>query len=292
MLRPVDKFNVLPAKLRERLNESRANTGGTVKYKFYIAHQNPDGERRAAGELIYPMTYTLTPVTFSIMYDGAMLTIGMTDGKMQFDGEKEGWHFRRVQVIEREQGIKTLDLSIPEHIEMFEYLELHPKLEGGLFRDTKAPAMFVRVDELKESKTKLRLKENRSAALMVATRMNEQEVRNFAAAMNWNELADLDILKDKMTEIADKDPDFFRKFVDDPRQEYKATIKRAMDQNIVSFVPTEHKFIWASNGSTIAVLERADGMNFLDQMADWVMAHKNGQETYKKIRSLQLGKQV
>lgn len=290
MLRPIDKFNNLSLKLRDRLNESRENTGGTVKYKFYIAHQNPDGERRAAGDLIYPMTYTITPVTYSIRDEGVMKTIGMTDGTVQFDGGREAWHFRRVQVVEREQGIKTLDLSIDEHVEMFEYMELHPKLEGGLFRNTRTPAMFARVDELKESKTKLRVRENRGTALMVATRMNETEVRNFAAAMNWNELEDLDILKDKMTHIADTDPDFFRKFVDDPRQEYKATIKRAMDQNIIAFIPTEHKFIWATNGTTIAILERADGTNFLDQMADWVMAHKNGQDTYKKIKTLQQGK--
>jgi len=292
MLQAIDRFNQLSTMMRERLNESRKNAGQFVKYKFYIGNRNPDGEKRAAGELIYPMTYTVSPVTYQIIDpgDNKLKMIGMTDGKQQYDGEKEGWHFRRVQVIERERGIKTLDLTIPEHIEQFEYLELHPKLEGGVFRDKHTPAMFARVDELKEAKTKLKTRELRSTALMVSTKMNEEEVRAFAAAMNWNEMDDLDILRDKMTHIADTDPEFFRKFVEDPKQEYKATTKRAIDANIISYVPTENKFIWASNGSTIAMMERADGVSYLEQMADWFMAHKNGQDTYKKIKSLITGK--
>lgn len=292
MLRPVDKYNNLSPMLRERLAESRKNAGQFAKYKFYITHKNPDAEHRAGGSVIYPMTYTLSPVTFNILDpgDGILKNIGMTDGKVSYTPDHDQWHFRRLQIIEREQGIKTLDLNNNEHVEIFEYLELHPKMEGGVFRDRNAPAMFIRIDDLKEAKTKLRARELRSTALMVATKMSDAETRNFAAAMNWNELEDLDMLREKMTAIADTDPDFFRKFVDDPKQDYKATVKRAMDASIISYIPTEHKFIWSSNLSVIAMLEKSESSNNLEQMADWFMAHKNGQETYKKIKSLLTGK--
>jgi hypothetical protein len=291
MLRAIEGFNDFSPELRKRLNEARENAGKTVKYKFYIARKNPDGEHRAAGEYIYPAAYNLTPVTFSIIDPGdqRLKQVGMLNGKERY-GLIEELRFRRVEITERLQGFLWLDLKVIDHIEMFEYLYLHPKNEAGPFRDKEIPALFTYVDDLKEAKRTLKNRQVRSEALMVATRLQESEVRSFAAAMNWNELEDLDILKDKLTELADRDPDFFRKFMDDPRAEYKATIRRATDANIIAWIPVENKYQWVSNGGTIAMLERTDGDTHFEQMADWFMMHKNGQDTYNKIKKLLAGK--
>lgn len=291
MLKPIKEYNQLSPELRERINKHREIAGRTVKYKFYISHKNPDGQN-TGGEYIFPAVYTLTPVTYTIIDPGDKMPklIGMAQSVDKY-GMNEEIRFNRITLPERLQGLLSLDLQYVEHIEMFEYLELHPKLEGGLLRDKNIPAMFARVDDLKEAKTKLKQKELRSTALMVATRMSEKEVRDFSAAMNWNELDDLDILKDKMTEIADTNPLFFQTFMDDPLIESKATIRRAMDANIISWIPVENKFVWVSNGGAIAMLDRVEGDKYLDQMANWFRAHKNGEEVYKKIKSLLSGKQ-
>ncbi len=290
MLKPIKEYNKLSPELRERLLKQREIAGKTVKYKFYIAHKNPDGQN-TGGEYIFPAVYTLTPVTYTIIDPGDKMPklIGLAQS-IDRNGEYEEVRLNRISIPERFQGILSLDLSYPEHIEMFEYLELHPKMEGGILRDKNIPAMFARVDDLKEAKTKLKQRELRSTALMVATRMSEKEVRDFAAAMNWNELEDLDILKDKLTRLADEDPAFFQKFMDDPLIESKATIRRAIDANIIAWMPVENKFAWVSNGSTIAMLERSEGDKYLDQMANWLRAHKNGEEVYKKIKSMLAGK--
>ena len=288
MLRTTDNYNNISPQLREKLNALRKDAGKIVKYKFYIAQRNPDGERRAADEHIWPATYTLTPVQYAILDPGDQLMkdIGMTDGLKRLRGDIQEYDFRRLQIRERDRGILSLDLTKPDQIEKFEFLEMHPKLEGGMFRDTSIPAMFVRLDELRESKTRLKTREKRSEALMVATRLTEDDVRSFAAGMNWNETDDIDILRDKLTSLADTDPEFFRKYLDDPRTEYKTTTRRAIDANIIAWIPVENKFIWTTNGNTIALLERADDKDFLDRMADWFMSHKNGQETMKKIKAL------
>lgn len=291
MLRNFEGHNNFSPELRKRLNDARANAGKSVKYKFYIARKNPDGEHRAAGEYLYPAAYTLTPVTFSIIDPGddTMKQVGMVSSKDRY-GLIEELRFRRIELTERMAGMFYLDLTVQDHIEKFEYLELHPKYEGGLFRDKNIPPLFQRVDDLKEAKKTLRQREVRGEALMVATRLQENEVRNFAAAMNWNELEDLDILRDKLTNLADTDPAFFRKFMDDPKAEYRALIRRATDANILAWVPTENKYVWVSNGGTIAMLERTDADTHFEQMADWFMTHKNGQDTYKKVKSLLAGK--
>jgi len=291
MLRAVKGYNDLSEGLRKKLNEERTLVGKYARYKFYIARKNPDGQHKPGEEYIYPALYTLTPVTFSIVEDRVPKQIGLYDGYEVHNDEQEV-RFRRVNLRDRDEGILTLDMSVPEHVEVFEYLELHPKNENGFFRDKNIPAMFCRTDELKEAKQRLRTKELRGQAMVVATRMNEQEVRNFAAAMNWNELEDHEILKDRMIEIADKDPEFFRKFVDDPANEYRATVRRAIDANIISWIPLESKFTWTSNGSVIAVLDRQGAAKFLEGMAEWLITSKNGPETYKKLKTLLSGKEV
>lgn len=291
MLKQLKDYNNLSPELRKRLTENREIAGKFVKYKFYISHKNPDGQK-TGGEYIYPQIYTLTPVTYTIIDPGDKTPklIGMAQSIDRSRYPLEEVVIKRIEVPERFQGILTLDMTYPEHWEMFEIMEMHPKLEGGMFRDKNIPAMFARVDDLKEAKTKLQRRELRSTALMVATRMQEKEVRDFAAAMNWNELEDLDILRDKLTKLADEDPEFFRKFVDDPAIEYKAILRRGLDANVIAWIPLENKFVWVSNGATVAMLERVEGDKYFDKMAEWFMVHKNGQETFKKIKSLLTGK--
>lgn len=291
MLPTINGWNEISTILRKKLEDERDQVGKIAKYKFYIAKKNPDGQHKPGEEYVYPSTYTLSPVTFQITEAGDRKPkrIGLYDGSETHD-DKEEFKFRRVTLRERDEGLLALDLSVPEHAEVFEYLELHPKNENGFFRDKNIPAMFCRIDELKEAKQRVRIKELRGQAIMVATRLGEQEVRNFAAAMNWNELEDYEILKDKMIEIADKDPEFFRKFVDDPSTEYKATVRRAIDASIITWAPVESKFTWTSNNSVIAVLDRNSAANYIDGMADWLMTSKNGPETYKKIKSFLTGK--
>jgi hypothetical protein len=279
-------YNEISVALQKKLDDERVAVGKLAKYKFYIARKNPDGEHKPGEEYLFPALYTLTPVTFSILEeDRKERSIGLYQGTEKHNDDEE-IKFGRVTLLERNEGILNLDLSVPEHM----HLELHPKNENGFFRDKNIPAMFCRVDELKEAKQRLRSKELRGQAIMVATKMGEGEVRNFAAAMNWNELEDFEILKDRMIEIADKDPEFFRKFVDDPAIEYKAIIRRAIDANVINWIPVEAKFIWSSNGSTIAMIDRSSVDKYLDGFSDWLMTAKNGLEVYKKIRTLLTGK--
>lgn len=291
MLPIYKELNKFSPELRKKLNDEATAVGKVAKYKFYIARKNPDPQHQPGEEYLYPAIYTLTPVTYDIA-DGAerqQIRVGLYAG-IHREKDYEEMQFKRVVVISRDEGLLTLDLTITEHQQIFEYLEMHPKNENGFFRDKNIPALFCRIDELKEARQRLKKKELRGQTIMVATRMNEQEVRNFAAAMNWNELEDYEILKDRMIELADKDPEFFRKFVDDPAIEYKAIARRAIDANIISWHPVESKFTWTSNGAVIAVLDRNMAENNIEGLSDWIMTSKNGPEVFKKIKALLTGK--
>lgn len=279
-------YNNLSEGLRKELKEKLKEVGRYVKYRFAIARINPDGERRAHGEFLYPLRWALTPVTYEIVdpYDQLRKRIGLVTGLKEYGAPSDG--FRRIWLEEQWQGIYILDMENPDDRDAFAYLEMHPKLEGGKFRNPNLPAIFSRIDELKQARKSLTEKENRANAMFVATSMSINEIQDFACAMGWNEHEDIDILRDKVLEIADKDHGFFKSFINNKSIEYRAVIKRAMDNNIIAFQPVESKFVWVTNGQTIAVLERAEGNQVLERMSDWLQTSKNGHEVYGKLKAL------
>lgn len=279
-------YNNLSDQLRKELEDKIAESGRYVKYKFTIARKNPDGELRTGGEYLYPLRWSLTPVAFDITdpYDKKRKRIGLVTRLREFGAPDDG--FKRVMLEEVWQGVYTLDLNDANDRDTFAYLELHPKLEGGMFRDPNMPAVFRRIDEVKEARKSLGEKETKANAMFVASSMTTNEIKDFVCAMGWNEHEEIDILRDKVLDIAEKDPIFFRDFINNKSIEYRAVIKRALDNNIIAFQPVENKFVWVSNGQTIAILERCEGgiEDVLRRMSDWVVTSKNGQEVYSKMK--------
>lgn len=284
-------YNNLSKELRDRLNKRAKEAGRFVKYKFAIARRNPDGEHKTGGEYLYPLRWTLTPVTFDITdVDGIRKKIGIVNELKEFGAPSDG--FKRCVVDEPFRGILTLDMEDMEDQDMFAYLELHPKLEGGDFHDKNEMAIFKHIDDVKEAKHSLTARENRANAMFVASQMSTQEIKDFACAMSWDESDDISILRDRVMALADNDPLWFKGFIDDKSIEYRAVVKRAMDRKIIVWQPVENKFSWASNGQTIAVLDRCEDGKVLERMSDWVVTSKNGQEVYTKLKGLLFSNQV
>lgn len=281
-------YNNLSPKLRETLEAKAKEAGRYVKYKFAIAKRNPDLELKTGGEYLYPLRWALTPVTFYITdpHDGLRKRIALVKELKEFGAPGDG--FKRVLLDEHFRGVLTLDMEHMPDQDIFMYLELHPKLEGGMFRDKNEMAVFRHIDVVKEAKASLTARENRANAMFVASQMSLNEARDFACAMGWDEHEDPSIIRDKIMEQAEKDPQWFKDFIDNKSIEYRAVIKRAMDNNIISWQPVENKFIWSSNNQTIAILDRCEDGKVLERMSDWVITSKNGQEVYMKLKGMLL----
>lgn len=279
-------YNNLSPQLREELEKKAKDAGRYVKYKFAIAKRNPDQELKTGGEYLYPLRWALTPVTFNITdpFDKLRKRIGLVDKLKEFGASADG--FRRVKLDEQFKGILILDMEDMADQDMFIYLELHPKLEGGQFRDNNEMAIFKHIDDVKEAKTSLTARENRATAVFVASQMAAQEIKDFACAMGWDETQDISIIRDNVMEMADKDPQWFKEFINNKSIEYRAVVKRAMDNNIIAWQPVENKFVWASNGQAIAILDRCEDGKVLERMSDWIITSKNGQEVYTKLKGL------
>lgn len=286
--RPI--YNNLSPQLRETLDKAASEGGRFRKYKFAIAKRNPDGELKTGGAYLYPLRWALTPVTFSITdpHDKIRKRIALVKRLKEFGAPDDG--FRRVVLDEQFKGVLTIDMENMEDQDMYMYLELHPKLEGGAFRDQNEIAIFKRIDDVKEAKTSLTARENRANAMFVASQMSVKEIKDFACAMAWDEHEDISIIRDKVMGLAENDPQWFKDFIDNKSIEYRAVIKRAMDNNIITWHPVENKFAWSSNNQTIAILERCEDGKVLERMSDWIITSKNGQEVYIKLKGLLIKK--
>jgi hypothetical protein len=284
-------YNNLSPQLREQLEKKAKEQGKFVKYKFAIAKRNPDGEMKTGGEYLYPLRWALTPVSFYITdpFDGLRKRIGIVHRLKEFGAPDDG--FKRVLLDEQFRGILTLDMENMDDQDIFMYLQMHPKLEGGQFRDNNEMAVFRQLDDVKEAKASLTTRENRANAMFVAAQMSLKEIKDFTSAMGWNENDDVSIMRDNVMELADKDPLWFKNFIDNKSIEYRAIIKRAMDNNIIAWQPVENKFVWSGNNQTIAILDRCEDGKVLERMSDWIATSKNGQDVFSKLKA-QLFKQL
>lgn len=278
-------YNNLSKELRAELEKKAAESGRFIKYKFSIAKKNPDVEMKTGGEYLFPLRWTLTPKTYWITdpYDRIRKKIGMVKRLREFGAPDDG--FYSIVLEEQFRGVYTLDLQNHEDQDKFIYLELHPKFEGGRFRDQNEIAVFKRIDDIKEAKFSLSAKEAKANAMFIVTQMAANEIGDFACAMGWDEHEDNHILKDRVMQLAENDPEWFKDFINNKSIEYRAVIKRAMDNRIIAFQPVENKFVWCSNNQTIAILDRCEESKVLERMSDWVISSKNGQEVYQKLKA-------
>lgn len=292
MLEQVKLYNDFSPKLKAEIEARIDSFGKRVRYKFDIANRNPDPEKK--GEVIYPFAYTLDPVTFSIVdkYEDRenkqkVKKVGIVETTKE-DGNPE--IFRRIRIYERDKGIKEFNLEKIEDRESVFYLELHPKLSGGLFADADKRQLISRIDEQAASKTSRTERTARVKALNVAQGMSDKELHDFADAMSWDSSDDVEILRNRVEELAETNPVFFNDLVDGKSLEYQAAITQAINNKLISFDPADYKFVWVGNNQTIVLLPTQGDKTEIQKMAEWLqLGGQKAEEVYKKIKSLLKG---
>lgn len=291
MLQHVAHYNNLSPKLREEIEKLILSFGKTVRYKFNISNINPDPEKYN-GPIIWPQMWTLDPITFRIV-DPYEDRPGVSKSKqigMVKDVDHEGipTSFHKLRVHRRHEGKIKFDLENVEDQMYVMFIELGPKLIGGKFLDKNSRQVIERIDEQKEAKEGRERRDKKRKAMGVATNMKPQEVKDFAAAMLWDEHEDMDVLRNKVEDMADQNPEMFNDAIENNTIEFKSTIKRALDRQIIAYNPSEYKFLWVANQSVITSLGAGlDGKDEVSRFAEWCMTNgTKGDQVYKKIKDL------
>lgn len=290
ILDKIAHYNDLSEKLRTELEERVRSFGKSARYKFNISHVNPDPQKYN-GPTIWPFIYTLDPTIFRITDKNES---DKTKSKSKLIALIEGTDdkglpnkFRKIRVRERHQGIVALQLDVEEEFDMAMFLELHPKNANGMFPDKTKQQVFSRVDEKSYAETQRKERTARKKALDAAEEMSEKNIIDFADAMMWDSTEDIELLKNKVEELAETNPVFFNDIVAGKNIEYQAVVKQALDRQVISFDPAEYKFIWTSNQQSITVLQATDNKNHVEKLAEWFqIGGKQAQDVYKRLKGM------
>ena len=289
-LEPVAHYNNLSAKLREEIEAKLKGFGKSVRYKFEISKPNPD-PAKYNGDTVWPNRYTLDPAVWDITdpYEVAGKSKSKKIGIVEaVDENGKPNRFRKIRVMAPQKGIVILDLenSQEDYYTAFA-IELHPKLIGGKFEDKNAYRVVTRIDENAEAETKRKERTARKKALDAAESMEDADIVNFADAMMWDSGEPANILRNKVEELAETDPEFFNDLIEKKEIQVRALVKQALDKMIITHDPVENKFMWASNMQLITALPVSLTANHVQQFAEWlVVGGTKAEEVHKKIKEL------
>lgn len=292
MLQREGVWNDLSPKLIEKLEAKIASFGKKVRYKFDISNPDPDPEKRAVNARIWPFAYTVRPVTFSIMdkdepSSQKMKKIGIVMETQEQNGRMVATRFERVRVYAREKGVKEFDLSNAEELAMVWYLELCPRLSGGMFADPAKTQMISRIDEMAAATMQRTERSERKKAMDAAELMSDAEVIAFTEATGGDPTQEVGILRNEVEFLADTNPVFFSDLIKDKTIEYRSLVKRAMTNGYITWNPAENKFTYSSNSQIITTVQLVEGKNEVMALAEWLMAGgSKADETYKKLKGM------
>ena len=288
-LEPVAHYNNLSAKLREEIEAKLKGFGKSVRYKFEISKPNPD-PAKYNGDTVWPNRYTLDPAVWDVTdpYEVAGKSKSKKIGIVEaVDENGKPNRFRKIRVMAPQKGVLILDLENQDDYYTAFALELHPKLIGGKFEDKNAYRVVTRIDENAEAETKRKERTSRKKALDAAESMEDTDIVNFADAMMWDSGEPANILRNKVEELAETDPEFFNDLIEKKEIQVRALVKQALDKRIITHDPVENKFMWASNMQLITALPVSLTANHVQQFAEWlVVGGAKAEEVHKKIKEL------
>jgi len=292
MLQQIGIYNDISKSLTQKLEAKLESFGKIVRYRFNIERENPD-KTYHDGKTIFPQTYTLDPTIFKIndIDDATGKTktksIALIKEYKYNDRNQLEFIYGKVRVKAGQRGILRLDLENDEDREMCMYLELHPKLNGGLFSDKERIPVFKRIDENAEAKEKIEERSIRRKAMAIAEDMQGKALIDFSDAMGYDSSQDPTVLKNMVEELAEAEPKFFADLVESKEVEYRSTIRQAMNKGVIAFDPADYKYIWVGNNMTIAVLSPVGDKSEVEKFSQWLQTGgEKTQEIFKKIKSL------
>jgi len=292
LLSSVAHYNNLSDKLRDELSNKIKGFGKTVRYKFNISKPNPD-PTKYNGETVWPNVYTLDPTRFNIT-DPYENTPNKSKSKLialidEIDEKGLPNRFKKIRIHGRSKGILRLDVGENEvDFNYAMFIELHPKLAGGMFSDKTKQQVITRIDKQATAREERELRTARKLAMNAASAMTDTEIEDFCDAMMW-EKEDPMVLRNKIEDLAETSPEMFNDLIKDKKMKYQAAIKRGLDSGVLLHAPAEGKLMWASSQQVIIVLGVGVGdKSDIERFAEWFMSSggTKGEEAFKKITSL------
>lgn len=191
-----------------------------------------------------------------------------------------------LNVPDTNRGVFVLHEGIMDEEEIYHVVELLNENASNPHRDASVPPVFERVDEVSLSKGKVQQRNIRIEMLKYIDILDPLEKRILYAANGGGFDDDLDVVTDKLQELAEKDATWFKGMVENRLTPIKSIVKQALDKGHIQYNAQTNQYIWVATGDVIVSLDRIEGVAPVQQFAEWLDTSKNGEAITKQMKNL------
>lgn len=261
----------------ELLKSTMLKPGEKVIYRVEGIQENP----MEPGKVAIPAAKNVPPI--DIIWDPKKEEYVDIAAVKSFDAE--GNHtFHEIYFYGQQGGHMILTGGRAIEQEIHSYLILCDFNGSKENRDTSKPIYFTLVDENAKSERERKVRNLKREALNASADLNEQEVRNYIAALGQDDTRLIEVLRNELESMADNDPASFLELLDNKQAVMKATLNRAIKKGAIVFNEEQSKFSWP-NGEVITVVARTSGSEAVDDLLAFCVGSPKGEKVFQTIQS-------
>jgi len=292
---PGSDLNKISSTLKKYLDERKLKPLDIVKYRLLNGKENKDPQKIKGDDIIFPSSVNI-PVAGTIIdpgdtdKDGNVTNSGLVQiaAVRYFDDKTKQPAFKKfyVRPEKGDGGIFILRGNVAEDLEMYDVLELSNVNASNPYRDVSFEPIFERVDEMKEANKRSAKRNYLFDSLNAIRNWSYDEMRIIGAGYNLSTSLPQDVLRDRLEEIAEKDPKTFFESIESDSLKTKAVIKMAKDAGVISFIAHENKWIYTGSDEPITILDRKEGITETEQFALFLKNNVNGDKILGNLKKL------
>lgn len=288
-LTPKGEYNNISPELQSKIET--LSKGDFVTYRLPVPLQQ-DNIRDHEGQLIYktksggytwPQAYQIPTRDEIKDLDGTYKKIGVI---RNYNPKTEEYDFYPFFVYGTDDGFFTVHSGHTETERFYSYWELTDFNGSKLNRDPSKPILFYRVDKKAETRTKARKIDMLTEELQYVKGASREELTTFATALMWDIAGkeDEDLRNEMKVWVKEHEGQLSELFKNKEALANKSLIQQAIHANIILFNATENKFTYVATGKDIATFTRMENRTEIDQFADWITTHKDGDKVKVAIK--------
>jgi hypothetical protein len=118
-------------------------------------------------------------------------------------------------------------------------------------------------------------------AINIVTKLKPAEARQIGAALNWNEFTDDEVMLAQVADLARTKPEEFLRVYNDPSKPIKASVRKALDTEVLKFDIATGKVNLGSQ--EITTISKEDRGNVTEALTQFINSAKNGKQVLDNI---------
>jgi len=197
---------------------------------------------------------------------------------------KDGNHgFHELWFYGSQGGHWLLKGGVAQDQEIYSYLSLSNYNGSNPNRDVSKEIIFELVDDNKKSEVERKVRSLKREALNMAADLDVEAVKNLIAAKGGDDTKKIDILRNELETLADRDPAAFLELANNKQAAMKATINRAITKGVILFDAEQSRFAWPG-GEVILTVARTTGSDSVDELLTYCVSNAKGEKVFQTIQ--------